>query len=173
MGLFLALFRMAYFIMLPQSSPITSAIVGYLQFDTRLGLARITSAVGCVNRTARRSFRTGYQIYEAFVASFLPWLLFAMTTSTLMILGRLGIWIVYWMTILPKLWLLDSEHRSILRIFADPTRRKHLRKYNPGWEKAKDGKWEYIDFLPDPLQRHGNKDEFLQKQYWREAREDV
>ena len=145
LGLFLALFRMAYFIMLPQSSPITSAIVGYLPLDTRLGLARITSAVGYVDRTARRSFHRGYQIYEAVVASFLPWLLFAMTTSTLMILGRLGIWIVYWMTILPKLWLRDSEHRSILRIFADPTRRKHLSKTNSGWKKANDGKWEYIE----------------------------
>ena len=80
MVLFIALFRMASFIMLPQSSPITLAIIGYLKFDYELGLARIARTAARVERNAQQYLSKGYQLYEAFVASFLPWLVLAIFT---------------------------------------------------------------------------------------------
>ena len=50
---------MAYFIMLPQSSPITLAIIGYLNFDYELGLTRIARTAARVERNAQQYLSKG------------------------------------------------------------------------------------------------------------------
>ena len=128
---------------------------------------------------------------EDFVASFVPWLIFASVVSFASAVSSFCSWIIFWATILPKLWLLGSDHRPLSAIFADPTRRDFLAKEKPRFVKTWYGK--EIDREPiqcklvddvldrwfskedqtveDPLQIHGNKEEILKRRYWRQARE--
>ena len=137
MALFFALFRMASFIMLPQCSPITLLLLDLITQATTWAV-KVCYYVGY---TTRNYVWKTYQAFEAIVASFIPWLVFATITSIMMSIGRFHNSMRYWVTILLKLWYLDSEHRSIIQIFLDPIRRRHLHRYKPGWKNIRGTTW--------------------------------
>ena len=149
MILFIALFRMASFIMLPQFSPLTFFILDIFHCNFESIIIHGVRTIATAGRLNRKFTSIAYQATEDFITSFVPWLILASVLSILAIACRLCNLASFWFTFLSKLWLLDSEQRSILQIFADPTRRHYLAKHKPCYKKNWRGKLMRVD--PGPL----------------------
>ena len=189
--LFIALFRLALFITLPQYSPMTYFITDIIAYNYEIWIVNGVRFLYMLDYFMRKATATVYQATEDLIASFIPWLCVAFSLTIAATIGRLCNSIIFWTSILPKLWSLDSEHRSIAEIFTDPTRRDFLLKEKPRYRKNLFGKvidrepipdkeidelldkWfdRSVQTVDDPLQKHGNKEEKLRKQYWRKFRE--
>ena len=130
------MFRMAQFLLLPQYSPITFIILHLLcKIDHEATILRAAHLYHRTEYIAQTTLSTAYKATYDFITSFIPWLIFVSLTSIFAASGCFFNIMTFWITILPKLWLIVSEHRSVLQIFADPTRRHHLQKWKPSWKR--------------------------------------
>ena len=112
---------MAIFIMLPQYSPFTYCILDFIHCNIEQMIYRCARFVFMLEFITEMSASTTYQATEDLIGSFIPWLCMATSLSIIAIVGRLINSITFYSSILPKLWMLGSDHRSISEILSDPT----------------------------------------------------